>query len=307
MNSDERLMHAVFAADETPEQAEARVREVGARKALNAAADVIGHVRMLTLNVDGRTEAGIELRVESTPLHTEKVDAADEAFAQIVDWVTFWAAALGEELPSTARVWRARAEHVGFPAGTTERGARMLVRLQSLWLLTRLERIANSWEEADAARVFLDDIRTIVFTLRAHYPTSPRPQRLVHPRPCPGCGEAAVHAEWSSADVLDVVIACEVCEYRIENPTAKEIAMWIVDDRELVRMSEECAGSAHSKCVSVHCACECHLPDDVEVGRGEPVPVRRAGRLVGMPPSGTGGDQRACTSCWLIHPAGACQ
>lgn len=206
---------------ETPEQTEARIRSTGAQKALTLAPSVIGHVRGLILERSSG-EAGIDVKVERTPLPTQKVDDADEAFAQLVDWVAYWAGEFKEPLPSTSRVWRAREDHIGFVAGTTEEGAGMLVRLQSLWLLARHDRIAAH----DSAAVYFDDVRSIVFSLRAKYPTSPRPPRLVHPRPCPTCGEAAVHAEWRSGDLLDVEIKCEVCQATIE-PTRVEIARWL--------------------------------------------------------------------------------
>jgi len=205
---------------ETPEQAERRIRLLGSQKALALAPSVIGHVRGLILTSDGRTEAGEVIRTDRTPLHTGKVDDADEAFTQLVDWVSFWAETLNELPPTTTGLWRPREDVIGFPAATTAERATMTVRLQTMWLLARHERIALH----PSAEEYQRDVMRIVFSLRATYPTTAIPERLVHPRPCPDCGEPAVHAEWKSGDETDVEIRCEVCGYEIEKPTPREIS-----------------------------------------------------------------------------------
>jgi uncharacterized Zn finger protein len=61
----------------------------------------------------------------------------------------------------------------------------------------------------------------------AKYPQAPRPQRAVIPRPCSTCGEHAVGATWRTADLLDVVVECEMCGQVYEPTDAMRTLGWL--------------------------------------------------------------------------------
>lgn len=205
---------------ETDADRENRIRKMGAQKALGVAADVLAHVRAL-VTAGYASEGGVEVRVERTPLHTGRVDDADAAFVQLADWVEFWGEQFKAAYPRTTRTWRS-GEWMGFTAGTGPARARMQVQHFTLWLSARLEQIHIHPSGAE----FEADVMRIVFSLRARYPMAPGPERLVHPRPCPECGEAGVHAWWRSGDVLDVQIRCEVCGHELA-ASPYEIERWL--------------------------------------------------------------------------------
>lgn len=221
-------------AVEAEAKAAAHLRDMRSRKALGAAPGIIMHIRSLIDGATGHTERGVELAEASTPLITQWVDDADDLYAQLLSWVSYWVDELHDQPPAAAPVaWRnfqdshrsagfADAPQIGFRPGTTPDGAQILTRLQSMWLLTRADRIAAH----SAAGVYQDDVARIVFALKGRYPTAPRPERSVSPRPCPACGEFAVSAEWIGEDVRDVLVKCENCGYEIPTVGSK-VERWL--------------------------------------------------------------------------------
>lgn len=260
-------------ADREQQEAEAfaHVRDLRARKALGIIPDVIFHIRTLIEAAAGRSERGVEISVESTPLIAQWVDDSDELYANLVDWVGYWARQMETMPTATAAVaWRSFDDSHssignvdntvnGFKAGTTPAGARMLTRLQTMWLLGKNPQILLH----PSASVYQDGITDIIYKLRSRYPTAPRPERLVSPRVCEVCGQPEMVAEWpedGSQDVHDVVIHCggDLGCGRVIETTPKEIAKWLsLDDPVKVR-SQECVRLKHKACESVHCDCSCH-------------------------------------------------
>lgn len=226
--------------DTIDDVAEARLRDLRARKALGYAPDLAEHLRAMLYPSDGRVERGIDFRDQSTPLRTEIADDGDTLHSVLLGWVEYWRIELGMPAPSTAvAAWRSRDEQsnvIGFRAGTTPGGARALTQTLSTWLLLRADTIV----EHSAAESFHVEVAREVFALRGKYPTSPRPERTVLARPCPVCGEVAVRGDYfggtiSAAvargeDMLSAVdgiaVRCDACGWRAETrPT--QIVRWL--------------------------------------------------------------------------------
>ena len=244
----------------TEEQKAADEREAAAlllqsrcRKALAQVPDLIAFVR--ALSVGGQSERGETLPEWTAPMRITAAQDSDEVYAQLVDWVMFWVESLGSMPPAAAVVaWSARNEVQGFKAGTTSEGAYALTNLLTTWLLIRFpDMTAHA-----SGPAFFEDVAGFVFKLRAKYPIAPRPPKAVSLRPCPVCGEAAVGAEWNSADVLDVTIGCEHCGHVIDG-TPAQVAKWLPEARTGSTLSQDCAATRHARCDSVTCECQCHF------------------------------------------------
>jgi hypothetical protein len=243
--------------DNTTDEAEqtaaiALLLEKRARRALGEASEIAMHVRGIAIN--GKVERGETLPEWSAPMRITAADDLDEMYAQIINWVIYWAETLEMQPPaSTIVAWSNAKEVQGFRAGTTPEGAAMLVRLQTMWLLGRHEQIAGHAAGPD----YLLDVSRFVFAINARYPSKePRPKQ-VSPRPCPLCGEATVGAEWASEDVLDVTVACEHCGHQIDAKPSN-ILKWLDVDELAEAISTECAQGHHEACVSVACSDICH-------------------------------------------------
>lgn len=242
-------------------EALAVLRAERARRALQQAPEAAAHIRSLLEPSDGRTERGAVFAVMTTPLHTGEADDADDLFARLVEWALFWADTLEVQPPASGvAAWQgwneAAGETVvrGFKAGTTVEGARMLMRLQTLWLLTHHEKISGH----ESAEVYQDDVAELVRTVRGRYGLTAVRERMVRPRPCPTCGEAGVRAWWPTEDVLQVEIVCEFCHAPVEATRPSEMLRWVAPVAEGVVLSEACAEGLHEVCEAVACECECH-------------------------------------------------
>jgi len=242
----------------TPEQlaeqaaALAKILGVRARRALLDAPEIAMHVRSIATN--GKVERGETLPEWSAPMRITATDDLDEMYAQLVNWVIYWAETLEVQLPaSTVVAWSNAKEVQGFRAGTTPDGAAMLVRLQTMWLLGKHEQIAVS----DAGPDYLLDVSRFVFAINAKYPSKqPRPKQ-VSPRPCPVCSEPTVGAEWASEDVLDVRIVCDHCGHEIVAKPSN-ILKWLDVDEPTEAITTACAEGRHDECLSLACTDACH-------------------------------------------------
>jgi len=309
---------------ETDEEREAlerealnRLRILRAQKALEQAPELAMHMRSKIIVTDGMSERGFELPEASTPLHTIKADDADELYARLIEWVTYWSRWL-EFMPTATSV---AARHIvdpdsraadpqmvpiGFRAAATPEGAAMLVRLQTMWLLQRIPQMVLV--EEDAAAAFFDDVTSLIWSMRAAYGMTPAREKLVSPRRCEDCGAYGVEVSWNSADITDVSIACEPCGTTVESPSAARIERAIGENRGTENvLSQQCAALEHADCESVVCVCGCHFAGMATVGHGEPTPVRSDGVVPRLPASTNVPDQRVCRKCFLYHPEGACQ
>lgn len=245
---------------ETEEQAEARLRVKRCLTALGQAPGLVEHIRELVDAAD-RVERG-ELG-DVVPLVTADVDDADEVFVRLLEWVRYWSAELGVREPAAVIVHWSRVdedsragvperEALGFRAGTTPAGAGLLTRLVSSWLAVRVELMVG-----DAAVAFQEDVRSLVWGLRARYRLTEARERSVRPRGCPECGEAAVGATWTGAGLLDVVVGCEACGVVLPSLRASDVERWLGESVEVRRLSVECEAGEHGSCRSVGCECDC--------------------------------------------------
>lgn len=257
--------------DEEREAAEAALRDYRSRKALGQAAELAAHVRSLI----NSPERGEVLSEYVSPMKLSPTDDIDALYAELINWVSYWSRWL-EMTPTATSVvaWRNNREVQGFRAGTTPNGAGMLVRLQTMWLLSRADMIARHPAGAEYQEV----IASLVWSLKSRYPTTEKRKRDVSPRPCTLCGEPEVGAEWGSENPLDVKIECGHCG--LDYPTtARNIAKWLTVDATTVAYSEECLVAQHARCPSVHCECSCHVepietivrpPQRIQMSRREP-------------------------------------
>jgi hypothetical protein len=213
------------------------LRDRRARRSLREAPGLVMYVR--SVSIGGQSERGETLVEWSAPMRIAAADASDAVYAQLVDWVTYWAGVLEVAPPSSAVVasrnfqWAHKsagfkdAAVLGFKSGTTPEGAYLLVKLLTMWLLTHADRIV-AVEDAGAVEAYQDDVSRLVRELRGQFPTAPRPQRDVVSRECPKCCVEAVGAEWGSEDVRDVRVFCGSCGFVVPVKTYARVLEWVV-------------------------------------------------------------------------------
>lgn len=198
------------------EQTELQLVAARARRRLLEAPGIIGWVRAQVTPAMGGAQDGMPRAASKTaplPLRADAVDDSDQAFARILDWVSYWAGLYEEQPPALIQThWRVAGEAQGFRAGVTAEGASALVRTATTWLLARQDRILLH----EAARVYLDDVADIVWQIHQRYPTAPRAPRGVLDRPCPICDHFNFGAQWVGADVDDFQLSCSHCGHTEE-------------------------------------------------------------------------------------------
>ena len=170
------------------------VRAVKAGAALQLAPELVGHIRARSHPSDGRTERGIEVVVERTPLLTQLVDDADEVYALLHGWVDTFRSAGHHPLPAG---WRRTDPHgvesvIGLPARMSAAGAEAMTKVLTLWLLQRSATI----QKHPAAGDFYDEITSTVWAMRTRHQLTKARDTAVAERPCPVCGEREVRVEF---------------------------------------------------------------------------------------------------------------
>lgn len=175
-------------------RAEFLLAAVRAGAALQLAPELVGHIRSKVHPSDGRTERGIEVRQERTPLLTGVVDDADEVYALLHGWVDLFRSAGAHP---TASGWRRTDRHgvesvIGLPAHISSAGAEAMTKVLTLWLLQRSVMI----QEHPAAADFYAEVTSLIWNLRARHQLTRAREVPVAARPCPVCGEAAVQVEF---------------------------------------------------------------------------------------------------------------
>lgn len=212
---------------EVDEETVLALAAVRARRTLNDAAGLIAYARSLAVPSLGTMSDGMPRAASKEaplPFRADAIDDTDDAYARLVQWVTYWADALQANPPATVVVvWKRGEDEQGFRAEATPAGAGQLVQILVTWLLIRWDQIlAHAGSPA-----FVEDISDIFRPLFGKYPRAPRRPRDVHARQCPVCGEHAVGAVWHSEDVHDVVVQCEACTYEIPTKTYRQVLDWI--------------------------------------------------------------------------------
>lgn len=212
------------------------IAAVGARRALNNAPGLIAYARSLSVPSLGTMSDGMPRAASKEPplpFRADAIDDTDDAYARLIQWVTYWSETLQVNPPATVVVvWKRDGEEQGFRAEATPAGAGQLVQILVTWLLIRWEQIL-----ADAAgRVFVDDVAEIFDALFGKYPRAPRRERQVLARPCPVCDHYALGAEWQSAEPTDFVLRCEHCDHT--EPAATYLAT-VKGARELMVLLRE--------------------------------------------------------------------
>lgn len=200
---------------------------VRARRTLGDAAGLIAYARSLAIPSLGTMSDGMPRAASKEaplPFRADAIDDTDDAYARLIQWVTYWAETLKVNAPATVVVvWKRGDDEQGFRAEATPAGAGQLVQILVTWLLIRWDAMLST----DAGVAFVDDVHEIFRPLFGKYPRAPRRPRDVHARQCPVCGEYAVGAVWHSEDVHDVTVQCEACTYEIPTKTYRQILDWI--------------------------------------------------------------------------------
>lgn len=138
------------------------------------------------------------------------MDEADSAYAQLLNWVGYWAETLHLSPPVTASyAWSNAREVQGFRAGVTPQGAGLLVKNLAVWLLTHQEKI----ERHEYAGSYFDDVAEIVWDLRKKFPRVGRGIHPVLPRACPVCDSPSMGVEWQSDQLTDFTLVCAYCGF----------------------------------------------------------------------------------------------
>lgn len=232
---------------ETEDQRIERVQQRRVQMALQHLPEALAYVRSIATN--GQVERGETLPEWSAPMRIKAADDSDEVYANLINWVVYFAEDLKLATPSTAAVaWRNFKDTQGFRAGTSPEGALFLTKLQTMWLLVHFEQIlAHPYSDN-----FRKNILELEGALRGAYPRTPGKPKQTHSRPCPVCKVAAVAADWFSSDPLDVRFVCTSCGYEV--PPAQVQDEWLagldafdVDDDEeedlLPEVARRCSGS----------------------------------------------------------------
>jgi hypothetical protein len=186
------------------EDPEVTLRRRRAHAALQEAPALVAHIRAKVTDPP-RTERGIEVPDDQTPLLTAAADEADALYVLLLDWVQVWSNVLSIMPPATAVVaWRnfhdshPGASHtdaplLGFKSGTTHSGAWALVQTLATWLLLAEARITTH----ELAEQFDAEIAATVWESRCrHGMTKALPARDASERQCPACGALEVRAEF---------------------------------------------------------------------------------------------------------------
>jgi hypothetical protein len=193
-----------------------------ARRSLNNAPGLIAYARSLSLpslGVMGDGTPRATSKGAPLPFRADAIDDTDDAYARLIQWVTYWSEQLDVAPPATVVVvWRRDGQEQGFRAEATPAGAGQLVQILVTWMLIRWDAILAD----DAASVFVEDVNDIFRTLFGKYPRAPRRERQVLPLPCPVCDHFAFGAEWQSENVEDFVLRCEHCDHK--EPAATYLA-----------------------------------------------------------------------------------
>jgi len=184
-----------------------------ARQRLNEAPGLIAYVRTLVVPAGVQRSDGLPRSASKealAPLRVDAVDEADNAYAQLLNWVGYWAEALHTAPPVTATyAWSNDREVQGFRAGVTPEGAGLLVKNLTVWLLTRQDKI----ERHEYAGGYFEDVAGIIWDLRKKFPRSGRGTRPVFPRPCPICDSPSMGIEWQSEQLTDFTLVCAYCGF----------------------------------------------------------------------------------------------
>ncbi|WP_396289419.1 hypothetical protein [Curtobacterium sp. KT1] len=194
-----------------------------ARRVLNDAAGLIAYVRSLAIPSLGTMSDKMPRAASKEaplPFRADAIDDIDDAYARLIQWVTYWSAALQVDPPATiVVVWKRGDEAQGFRVEATPAGAGQLAQILGTWRLIGWEAMLAT----DAGTAFVDDLHEIFRPLRGKFPRAPRRLRDVHARPYPVCGEHAVNAVWHSEDVHDVAVQCEPCSCEIPTKTYRQV------------------------------------------------------------------------------------
>jgi hypothetical protein len=197
------------------------------------------HVRSLATS--GQTERGETLPTWSAPMRISAQDDLDLFYAQLADWVTYWAAVLDLNVPwlltAAARVV-AGGDVQGMRSALSPAGVWSLVNTLTGWLMTRFTAI-DACDPAGMA--FQIDMAGLVHWLQAKYGLTEYRERVVAPRPCPICGALAVFVEFYPTNSMptperravhawEVEVKCDTCGFMAPIKSAKDVLPWLGED-----------------------------------------------------------------------------
>lgn len=183
------------------------------RSHLMNAPDRIAHVRGLVTPRAVRVSDGQPRAFSSEPplpIRSDALEASDRVYAQLLNWVRYWSAELGIEMPATATAaWATDGGPQGFRSTVTAPGAYALTWALTSWLLIHHDTIREQ-PEADE---YIAQVDSMLFQIGARFPMDAPQPKAVLPRPCPVCGMPTMHIERHSEAVTDISIVCSYCRF----------------------------------------------------------------------------------------------
>jgi hypothetical protein len=198
-----------------------------ARRRLTEAAELVEFIRMrrtpsLAGVQDGMPRAAS--KEPPAPLHVGALDESDQVYAELINWVEYWAEKLEvarQHLPLTMHVaWRNQDGPVGFRATATPPGAAALVQNLTTWLLIRHDQISTHPQSV----TYFEEAARLVETAYSRFPLEARPARPHLRRPCMVCGEQAVTADWPlGAGPESVSVWCESCAHVVTPKSYRKV------------------------------------------------------------------------------------
>jgi hypothetical protein len=137
-----------------------------ARRRLLEAPGLVAYIRTLVVPGLGGAKDGMPRAASKEPPAPMRIEAADDSdslYAQLVNWVDYWAERLSVNPPATLlAVWRNKSDVQGFRGTVTPPGAGQLVGYLTTWLLIRHDEIAAH----EFGRAYFDDVSTIIRSAR---------------------------------------------------------------------------------------------------------------------------------------------
>lgn len=141
------------------------------------------------------------------PYRVDPADDADLLYANLILFAQHVADTTGNPAPRAvrARKWNGRDEPQGLPVCTASE-AFLLAGEITRWLEAQAHQIAHNENLYDAP----DDLCDLIRKMRSRYPRTEPTFKAYRPRPCPTCGERALHFTTGTTPD-DLSVRCDEC------------------------------------------------------------------------------------------------
>ncbi|MGV8912225.1 MAG: hypothetical protein ACOH14_06355 [Rhodoglobus sp.] len=188
-----------------------RMKQLRARKHLEQAPTLIGHILTLVMPAGGSGGDKVSgTRDPQMPLNAQALEDANDLYAQLVNFAVSHARALGVNPPGSTLGWSRRDQDCdGLPSWATAGDAAALTNDVTQWLIAGGDRIAK----LKAAGNYFDDVRNLITPLYGRYPQAERVPAFAS-RECLVCGRRTVIVNFAD-DSDSVSVACAFCGWAV--------------------------------------------------------------------------------------------